>query len=228
MSIINTYKNILFFTVILMVTSCVPNYYVQNTKGTASNIPEAVVKSRTYNNSEVEDKEEFIPYKPIKVIKNTSIANKTLEKNASLNIKKRTTKTSNIKADQILSTARTYLGTPYRYGGMSRSGIDCSAFVQKAFGPHDISLPRISREQAKEGRFVSKSQLEKGDLVFFATQGGGRVSHVGIIVTPDGSNSSFIHASSSKGVIVSNLNDSYWSKRYLQARRILDTEDTRG
>ncbi|APD06655.1 putative endopeptidase [Flavobacteriaceae bacterium UJ101] len=224
MSIIKIGKNILFFTVFIMVTSCVPNYYVQNTKGTASNIPEAVVKSRTYqNNHEVEKKEEFIPYKPIEVIEDTSIANKTLERNASLDVKNRATTSANIKADQILSTARTYLGTPYRYGGMSRSGIDCSAFVQKSFGPHDISLPRVSRDQAKKGHYVSKSQLEKGDLVFFATQGGGRVSHVGIIITPDGNNSSFIHASSSKGVTVSKLSNSYWSKRYLQARRIINS-----
>ncbi|MFV0238003.1 MAG: C40 family peptidase [Flavobacteriales bacterium] len=206
----------------MMSASCVPNYFVQNTKGTASNVPESLVKSRTYqDNYKVEKKEEFIPYKPIEVIENTSIANEILEKNASLY--KEEEATSNIKVDRILSTAKTYLGTPYRYGGVSRRGIDCSAFVQKSFGPHDVLLPRVSRDQAKKGRYVSKSELEKGDLVFFATKGGGIVSHVGIVVNPDGSNSSFIHASSSKGVTVSKLNNSYWSKRYLQARRVVDT-----
>ncbi|MFV0531649.1 MAG: C40 family peptidase [Flavobacteriales bacterium] len=211
------YKKLFFSTGLIIVTSCVPNYYVQNTKTSASNIPEAMVKSKTYkNNYKSKKREEFIPYKPIEPIESTSIANKTLERNASLNVKSR-----NIKADQILSTARTYLGTPYRYGGVSRSGIDCSAFVQKAFGPHNILLPRVSRDQAKEGQFVSKSQLEKGDLVFFATQGGRRVSHVGIVVKPDGGKSAFIHASTSKGVVVSQLDESYWSRRYLQARRII-------
>lgn len=220
---INYKVGILFFVLIIM-SSCVPNYYVQNKKATSSNVPEAVVKSKTYQNNHYKiKKEEFIPYKPIEVIDNTSLANEALEKNATLNLKSRKSATLKVKADQILSTAKTYLGTPYRYGGTTRSGIDCSAFVQKSFGPHDIALPRVSREQVKKGRYVSKSQLKKGDLVFFATQGGGRVSHVGIVVEPNGSSSSFIHASSSRGVMVSKLSDTYWSKRYLQARRVLDS-----
>ncbi len=215
------YRILCFFIGLIFMTGCVPNYYVQNTKTSASNIPEAVVKSKTYKDNYAREKEAFIPYKPIEVIENTSIANKTLERNVSLD--KSDLSVINVKADRILSTAKTYLGTPYRYGGMTRSGIDCSAFVQKAFGPHDISLPRVSKDQAKKGRYVSQSQLEKGDLVFFATQGGGRVSHVGIVIKPNGRNSSFIHASSSKGVIVSKLSNSYWSKRYLHARRIIGT-----
>ncbi len=219
------YKSGLLFFIFMIMVGCVPNYYVQNKKVTSSNVSEAVVKSKTYRDNHYKiKKEEFIPYKPIEVIEDTSLANKTLEENATLNLKNREAATLKVKAGQILSTAKTYLGTPYRYGGTTRSGIDCSAFVQKSFGPHDIVLPRVSREQVKEGRYVSKSQLKEGDLVFFATQGGGRVSHVGIIVEPNGSNSSFIHASSSKGVMVSKLSDTYWSKRYLQARRVLDSQ----
>lgn len=123
----------------------------------------------------------------------------------------------------ILSEAESYLGVPYRYGGTTRSGIDCSAFVQHVFQIFDHDLPRVSAAQAKEGRPVSKDELRAGDLVFFATGGGSRVSHVGIVHNvSDQGEVEFIHASTSKGVIVTPLSDSYWSKRYLYAKRLID------
>jgi len=123
----------------------------------------------------------------------------------------------------ILSEAESYLGVPYRYGGTSRSGIDCSAFVQRVFEIFDQDLPRISSAQAKEGHPVSKDELRAGDLIFFATNGGSRVSHVGIVHNvSDQGDVEFIHASTSKGVIVSPLSDAYWSKRYLYAKRLID------
>ncbi len=124
---------------------------------------------------------------------------------------------------QILSEAESYLGTPYRYGGTTRRGIDCSAFVQSVFSIFEHELPRVSSAQAKEGRPVAKDELRAGDLVFFATGGGARVSHVGIVHNvSDNGEIEFIHASTSKGVIVTPLSDSYWSKRYLYAKRIID------
>jgi len=124
---------------------------------------------------------------------------------------------------RILSEAETYLGTPYRFGGTTRSGIDCSAFVQRVFEIFDYQLPRVSSAQAKEGTEISKEELRAGDLVFFSTTGRGRVSHVGIVhtVSEDGE-IEFIHASSSQGVTVTPLSDAYWSKRFLYAKRILD------
>lgn len=124
---------------------------------------------------------------------------------------------------QILSEAETYLGTPYKYGGTTRHGIDCSSFVQQVFEMFNYELPRVSAAQAKEGREISKDEIKAGDLVFFSTSGRGRVSHVGIVhsVTEDG-DIEFIHASTSQGVIVTPLSDNYWGKRYLYAKRILD------
>ena len=124
---------------------------------------------------------------------------------------------------KILSEAETYLGTPYRFGGTSRSGIDCSAFVQRVFEIFDYQLPRVSSAQAKEGTEIPKEELRAGDFVFFSTTGRGRVSHVGIVhsVREDGE-IEFIHASTSQGVTVTPLSDSYWSKRFLYAKRILD------
>lgn len=124
---------------------------------------------------------------------------------------------------KILSEAESYLGTPYRFGGTTRSGIDCSSFVQQVFEMFDYQLPRVSSAQAKEGTEITKEDLRAGDLVFFSTSGRGRVSHVGIVhsIREDGE-IEFIHASTSQGVTVTPLSDNYWSKRYLYAKRILD------
>ena len=127
--------------------------------------------------------------------------------------------------DQILNEASTYIGTPYRFGGMTRSGIDCSAFVLSVYGSATgINLPRISSAQAQEGERVEREELEKGDLLFFQTRGS-RISHVGIVqeITPEGE-IKFIHASTSKGVTISSLNEKYWGLRFRFAKRILTNE----
>ncbi|MEJ8597686.1 C40 family peptidase [Riemerella anatipestifer] len=123
--------------------------------------------------------------------------------------------------DEILNQANTYLGTPYRYGGTTRSGIDCSAFVLSVFNEvTGISLPRVAASQAQEGEMVPKEELQKGDLVFFSH--GRRISHVGIVqeITEDG-DIKFIHAATSKGVMVSSLSDKYWGPRYKFAKRVI-------
>ncbi len=130
------------------------------------------------------------------------------------------------KVDQILDEAQTYLGTPYRYGGMTRRGIDCSAFVLSVFGSAaGITLPRVAAAQSQEGERVEKSELQRGDLLFFS-QGKGRISHVGIVesVSPEG-DIKFIHAASSRGVMISTLNtDRYWSPRFRFAKRIVTAD----
>ena len=129
------------------------------------------------------------------------------------------------KIDDILTEAESYLGTPYRYGGMTRRGIDCSAFVLSVFGASaGMNLPRVAASQAKEGEKVEKSDLQKGDLVFFS-HSRGRISHVGIVesISDDGS-VKFIHAATSKGVMISSLNDSYWGPKFRFAKRVLSQE----
>lgn len=129
------------------------------------------------------------------------------------------------KIDQILAEAETYLGTPYRYGGTTRRGIDCSAFVLSVFGSAaGITLPRVAAAQSQEGERVEKSDLQRGDLLFFSQ--GSRISHVGIVesVSPEGE-IKFIHAASSRGVMISTLNtDKYWSPRYRFAKRIVNAD----
>ena len=121
------------------------------------------------------------------------------------------------KADKIIATAKKYIGVPYVWGGESPSGFDCSGFVQYVFKVHGISLNRTTETQYKHGSYVSKSNLKPGDLVFFQNTYRAGISHVGINI----GNGQFIHASSSKGVTISNLSSSYYTSHYYGARRIL-------
>lgn len=126
------------------------------------------------------------------------------------------------KINEILAEAETYLGTPYRLGGMTKNGIDCSGFVLSVFGATTgISLPRVAASQAHEGERIEKEELKKGDLVFFS-QGRGRISHVGIVYDIDEEGIvSFIHAATSKGVSIAKLTDKYWGPRYRFAKRVI-------
>lgn len=108
-------------------------------------------------------------------------------------------------------------GTPYRYGGMGRGGVDCSGFVYLTFRDRfDLQLPRTTVAQTDIGTRIRKDELLPGDLVFFKTGSGENGLHVGIYDTDD----QFIHASTSQGVIRSSLNNVYWKKVFWQARRI--------
>ena len=124
------------------------------------------------------------------------------------------------KADKVINFAKTLLGKPYVWGAEGPSSFDCSGFTQYVFKKSVVvSLPRVSRDQSKFGQYVSRSQLKKGDLIFFDTQGSndGYVSHVGIYM---GSNQ-FIHASSAKGKVVISDLSSYYSSAFVNARRAL-------
>ena len=120
-------------------------------------------------------------------------------------------------ASKIISKAKSYLGTPYVWGGTSPSGFDCSGLVQYVFKQSGISLPRTTTEQVKLGTYVAKSDLRPGDLVFLQNTYRQGVSHVGIYIG-DGQ---MIHASSSKGVVISSLSTSYYTEHYHSARRVL-------
>jgi lipoprotein Spr len=110
-----------------------------------------------------------------------------------------------------------WLGTRYRLGGNNKNGIDCSAFMQVMYtGIFGIALPRTAREQYLNTKRISRTELKEGDLLFFNTRGG--VSHVGMYLQ----NNKFVHASSSGGVMISDLYDSYWVKRFIGVGRHSD------
>jgi cell wall-associated NlpC family hydrolase len=111
-----------------------------------------------------------------------------------------------------------FLGTPYVWGGRTRRGTDCSGFTQSVFAELGLELPRNSRKQWKTGRAVKYNRLRRGDLVFFRTIANS-ISHVGIMTQP--SSHEFVHASSSRGVVRSNLESKYYKKRYAGARRVI-------
>jgi len=112
-----------------------------------------------------------------------------------------------------------WLGTPYVYGGNTKSGTDCSGFVSSVYMEKErISVPRTTKDGFKNGKAVDINDLVVGDLVFFSKQGNGRnVAHVGIYVG-DGN---FMHASTSLGVTITPLEDNHWKSLYLGARRYL-------
>ncbi len=127
------------------------------------------------------------------------------------------------KVDLVVQTARSYTGTPYKFGGTTRVGLDCSALILHAYRSVDVEMPRVSEDQARSGVKVKLKALKPGDLVFFATGKRKRkVTHAGIVTAVRGKGDiRFIHSSTSLGVTESNLYSPYYIKRFLRARRIL-------
>ena len=119
--------------------------------------------------------------------------------------------------EQLYNAIESWMGTPYKYGGTTKEGVDCSAFVGHIVSEvYQRRLHRVANDIQQDVTLITKSELREGDIVFF-TNSKGRVSHVGIYLK-DGL---FAHSSTSSGVIISRLDDSYWSKHFYKGGRLL-------
>lgn len=120
---------------------------------------------------------------------------------------------------ELVKTARRFIGIPYRWGGTTaKNGFDCSGLTMVSYRLNGLNLPRVSRSQYKAGRWVAKSKLRPGDLVFFATKGGKRVTHVGMYA----GNGEFIHAPrTGKNVRIEKLSNKFFAKTYVGGRTYL-------
>jgi cell wall-associated NlpC family hydrolase len=122
----------------------------------------------------------------------------------------------------ITSFALDFKGTPYKYGGTTREGMDCSGLVYCSFKHEDIPLPRSSRDMAHKGELLSLEEVNIGDLLFFETDRKKKViNHVGLVVEVENGHILFIHSSTSKGVMISSLADNYWFNHFVMARRVI-------
>lgn len=123
--------------------------------------------------------------------------------------------------EQILNVAAENLGSPYRGGGTTPAGFDCSGFVNYTMSQFDIELPRSSSEMARSGKRILKKEAKAGDLIFFNTSGSG-VSHVGIVTENNDGIIKFIHSSTSSGVIYSSTAENYYARTFVGVNRILE------
>lgn len=125
------------------------------------------------------------------------------------------------KAEFLIKKASENLGTRYRSGGSTSAGFDCSGLMFSTFQNLDMTLPRSSHEMAGYGVKINKVQAQKGDLIFFATFGGRRISHVGLVTEVTNGEIKFIHSSTGSGVVVSSLNEPYYARTFVQVNRVL-------
>jgi peptidoglycan DL-endopeptidase CwlO len=144
---------------------------------------------------------------------------------------RRSTGTGSVAVDGLprrVAIARSLVGKAYRYGGETPAGFDCSGFVRYVFARDGLGIPRSATEQAQAGRWVPLDELGAGDLVFFS-EVGSKPHHVGIVVSPVGEPLRMIHASTSQGVVETEVfTSSYWLRRLRFGRRIEAAAGGRG
>jgi LysM repeat protein len=123
--------------------------------------------------------------------------------------------------DQLIASASDNIGTRYRSGGTTTAGFDCSGFMCSTFGGFDIKLPRSSIEQSSYGEIIETEKAQKGDLIFFKTNGRSRINHVGMVVEVVDGEIKFIHSSTHAGVIISSTKEPYYQRKFAQVNRVV-------
>jgi len=131
-------------------------------------------------------------------------------------------KISSKKSETLVKYAKSFEGTPYKFGGTTKKGMGCSGLVYMSYKKVGVPMPRISREMATKGTRISLSKTDKGDLVFFKTNKNKKtINHVGLVVENKNGLIRFIHSTSSLGVIISSLEERYWKNVFVEVRRVL-------
>ena len=165
--------------------------------------------------------------KPVAKNETTETRNRVYRKEDNENLSQLQVKYSvllNTPAEEVRNTKMfefidNWYGTPYRLGGTTKKGVDCSAFSQCLFASvYGLTIPRTAREQYSLTNRISRTQLKEGDLIFFNTRGG--ISHVGIYLQ----NNKFVHASTSGGVMISDIFDEYWAGKFVGVGRLKGSE----
>jgi len=125
-------------------------------------------------------------------------------------------------ANKVVDYAKQFDGVKYRYGGNTKKGMDCSGLITSSFSSENIILPRTTSDLSLTGNWIDLKEVQKGDLLFFATKKNSRkVNHVAIVTEAKTGYVEFIHSTTSAGVIISNLAERYWYFAFVQARRVL-------
>jgi len=161
----------------------------------------------------------------IQVPNNTTINAKTevtLVESVSETVSESSIRISNQELiEQLIQSASDKLGTRYRSGGTTIAGFDCSGLMCSTFGSFDIKLPRSSIEQAGIGEKIDTQNVQKGDLIFFKTNGRSRINHVGMVVEVADDEIKFIHSSTHNGVIISSTKEPYYKRNFAQVNRVI-------
>ena len=152
---------------------------------------------------------------------NAAIVKKEKQKKENLDTKN-SKSILDIQRGNVVESAKEFLGTPYRYGGTSSNGLDCSGLTCTSYKKADIELPRTSIAQSEEGRKVKKAKAKPGDLIFFKTSRKNVINHVGIVTENNDGEVKFIHASTSSGVVIYSLLESYYEKAFAKIKRIIE------
>jgi len=144
------------------------------------------------------------------------------KKKQSHTVKVNTTSKPSAEAETIVKYAKTFDGTRYKYGGTTKKGMDCSGLIYTSYKKYNVNLPRTTSGLKSIGEWIDLKEVNVGDLVFFATNKNSRkVNHVGIVTNVRTGNVEFIHASTSRGVMISSIAEKYWYFSFVQARRVL-------
>lgn len=150
---------------------------------------------------------------------NTTTTNESIP---SENATKSESKSDKKLREHIVEEAKKHIGTPYKYGGTTTKGFDCSGYTQYVMAKNNVSIPRTSTAQATSYKKIKTSEAKPGDLVFFGSSKN-KISHVGIVTSQPGQELTMIHASTSRGVMISIVkNDPYWSARLLYVVRVIE------